>query len=152
MKNHMKKILLVMLIALASFAGARAQTALTPSFSNFPWSYNWVAATTTGVVGPYLPLVNPQVQGPPLSYTIDVYITGTLPSACTFEVQSSPDGIVWNTGAASISGDQTCLSATTTTYSFFSKPVRYLRINLGTLTGGDGTTKVYFFYTRGRTA
>ncbi len=141
----MKKLLAALVILVASFYAANAQTVPSPI-----WAYNWPYATATGVVGnSYISLGSGQ-YGYPSFYTIDVYVTGTLPSTCTFEVQSSPDGVVWNTGTASISGDQTCSSSTVLTYSFFTKPVRFMRINVGTLSGGDGTTKVYFFYTRGR--
>jgi hypothetical protein len=141
----MKRLLLMLVFMLASTGILFAQASPSPI-----WAYNWPYATATGVVGnSYISLGSGQ-YGYPSFYTIDVYVTGTLPSTCTFEVQSSPDGVVWNTGSASLSGDQTCSSSTVLTYSFFAKPARFMRINVGTLSGGDGTTKVYFFYTRGR--
>lgn len=145
----MKTLLLSLFAALCLAAPASAQV----SSPSTIWHYAWPAATATGQVGQYLVMpTNVQSGGPSSSYTVDVYVTGTLPSVCTFEVQSSPDGVVWNTGTASLSGDQSCSSATTLTYSFAFKPTAYLRVNIGTLTGADGTTKAYFFYTRGRNA
>lgn len=145
----MKQIFLSLLAALFLTISAGAQV----SSPSTIWHYAWPAATSTGQVGQYIVMpTNLQSGGPSSSYTVDVYVTGTLPSVCTFEVQSSPDGVVWNTGTASLSGDQSCSSATALTYSFAFKPTAYLRVNIGTLTGADGTTKVQFFYTRGRNA
>jgi hypothetical protein len=142
----MKRILLVLacLAALVSVP-AKAQISLPSTL----WHYTWPAATSTGQVGQYIVLASPlQSGGPTLSYTVDAYVTGTLPTTCTFEVQSSPDGVVWNTGAASLSGDTSCASASAVTVSFAFKPVAYIRINVMALSGGDGTTQVHFFYTR----
>lgn len=145
----MKRILLLLAVFAALVVPSQAQVAPASTL----WAYNWPAATATGVVGQYINLSsNLSSGGPSPTYSIDVYVTGTLPSVCTFEVQSSPDGVVWNTGAASPSGDITCASATDLLYSFAFKPARYIRVNIGTLTGADGTTKVNFFYTRGRDA
>lgn len=145
----MKRILFLLALFAALVVPSQAQI----SPSSTLWNYAWPSATATGVVGQYIVLNSPLSSGGPApAYSIDVYVTGTLPSVCTFEVQSSPDGIVWNTGAATPSGDISCASATDLLYSFGAKPVQYLRINIGTLTGADGTTKVKFFYTRARNA
>jgi hypothetical protein len=142
----MKRFLTIVALLLCGLAHAYAQ--VSPSTL---YTYNWPVATATGVVGQYLNFDNPLTGGgPPYSYTVQAYVTGTLPSVCTFEVQSSPDGAVWDTGTASLSGDQTCASATTLTYSFISKPVSNLRINIGTLTGADGTTQIHFFWKRAK--
>lgn len=142
---------IVFLLALLAAFVVPSQAQISPSSTL--WAYNWPAATSTGVVGQYIVLSsNLSSGGPSPTYSIDAYVTGTQPSVCTFEVQSSPDGVVWNSGTASPSGDVSCGSATDLLYSFAFKPVRYIRINLGTLTGADGTTKVFFFYTRGRDA
>lgn len=141
------------LFVLALFAALAISSQAQVSPSSTLWTYNWPAATATGVVGQYIVLTSPLSSGGPAPiYSIDAYVTGTLPSVCTFEVQSSPDGVVWNTGADTPTGDVSCASLTDKLYSITSKPVRYIRINLGTLTGADGTTKVFFFYTRGRNA
>jgi hypothetical protein len=116
-----------------------------------PGTYSWPLATATGVVGSPVTL-NAGNGGAPGSYSVQVYVTGTVPSVCTFEVQSSPDTVAWDTGVDTPSGDVTCASATVKTYSFNSKPVPYIRVNIGTLTGADGTTQIHFFYTRGRNA
>lgn len=144
----MKKLLSLFVMALAFCVSAIGQ--VNPSTL---WSTNWPVATTSGVVGGsgyYLNFDSVAVAlgGYPISYTVDVYVTGTLPSVCTFEVQSSPDGVGWNTGAASLTGDQPCNSATVLTYSVFSKPDSDIRINIGTLTGADGTTQIHFFWRR----
>lgn len=153
----MRKFLLSVLFLsalLSTSAGAQVKPAT-------PWSANWPAATSTGVVGGagyYLNLDNILAGGgPPTSYSIDVYITGTVPSVCTFEVQSSPDGVAWNTGTNSLTGDVSCGStaigaSNVLTYSVAFKPDSNIRINIGTLTGADGTTRVLFFYRRGRNA
>jgi hypothetical protein len=150
----MKRIFFLLALFAALVAPSQAQI----SPSSTLWNYAWPAATATGVVGQYLVLNTPLSSGGPApSYSIDVYVTGTVPSVCTFEVQSSPDGVVWSSGANSPSGDVSCGSTAVGAsndllYSFTSKPVQYLRINIGTLTGADGTTKVKFFYTRARNA
>lgn len=138
----MKKIICAVALLLISFAG-HAQS-ITPAN---PLEYNFPLATATGVVsGGYLVLDT--AGGPVANFSIDAYATGTIPSVCTFEVQTSPDGLVWNTGADTPTGDISCASATDKFYSIVSKPARYLRINIGTLTGADGTTRIKFFYTR----
>lgn len=141
----MRSLLALFVFLIASLCAAYGQ--VTPTSKG---EYNWPVATSTGVVGnQYLVLDANQSAGISAYYTIQVYITGTAPSVCTFEVQSSPDTVAWDSGVNSISGDQSCLGSTSNllTYSFYSKPARNIRINVGTLTGGDGTTSIKFFYT-----
>lgn len=148
LKDKTMKLLSVIAFLTLSLGAAIGQ--VNPST---PYSANWPVATATGVVGGagyYLNFDNLAGGGPPYSYTIDVYVTGTLPSVCTFEVQSSPDGTGWNSAATSLSGDVSCAatSSTMATYSFISKPDSDIRINIGTLTGADGTTQIRFFWRR----
>ena len=88
-------------------------------------------------------------NGAPNNFTIDAVTTGTAPTTCTFEVESSPDKVNWNSGSNSVSGPLDCSEGVLTT-SFFAKPVWYLRMKITALTGGDATTQVAFYYIRGR--
>lgn len=141
----MRRVITAFVVFIVSVLSLSAQ-----AYKTSPWEYNWPAATTTGVVGEYLILDSPQNGGSQSTFQIQVYITGTLPSACTFEVQGTPipsDPNSWSTGSNSVSGDQSCASATILSYPYFSKNERNIRINIGTLTGADATTKIWFFYT-----
>lgn len=145
----LNKLWVLVLLAVASSATLVlfAATASAQVYKATPWEYNWPIASTTGVVGQYLILDSPQGDRSTPAFTVEVYITGTQPSVCTFEIQDSPDGVAWSTGTASISGDQSCASSTPLPYHYFSKPVRNIRINIGTLTGADASTRIHFFYT-----
>jgi len=139
LESPLKKILVALAALALSLTAAFAQS-ITPTD---PKVYSWPGATATGPVGGYL------VFNAPTNFSIDAHVTGTVPSTCTFEIQASSDGVSWTTGAASLSGDVSCASATPLIYSIVAKPVLYVRVNIGTLTGADGTTRVLFNYTRG---
>lgn len=141
----MKKFLTAVLAALAlSFTG-HAQS-VTPSGP----IYNWAPVTATGVIVPYLSQLTS--LGAPNYYTVTVSVTGTVPSACTFEVESSEDGVKWSTGSTSLSGVVSCAAASGTSipYHFAYKPVSYVRLKVLSLTGADGTTRINFTYTKGK--
>ena len=145
----MKRLLsLLCLLCIVPFV-ASAQNVVTVTGSATTSAYTWPAMTATGVSSTYIYTLD--AVGAPSSFTIDEATTGTAPSTCTFEVESSPDGITWNSGSGSVSGVLDCHTAGLLTTSFISKPVRYLRINVLTFTGGDGTTRATFSYTRGQT-
>jgi hypothetical protein len=145
----MKRLLPLICLLCASSFVAGAQSVATVTGGAFPSAYTWPAVTAAGVSSTSIYTVN--ADGAPSSFTIDEATTGTAPTTCAFEVESSPDGVTWNSGAGSLSGSIDCHSAGLVTTSFISKPVRYLRINVTALTGGDGTTRVTFSYTRGQT-
>jgi hypothetical protein len=140
----MAKSLLSCLLIIASVVG-HAQTITGPAINSL---YTWPAMTSAGASA--TTLANYDANGAPSSFTIDAVTTGTAPTTCTFEVESSPDNVNWNTGSGSVSGPLDCHSPGVLTTSFFAKPVWYLRMKITALTGGDGTTKVTFSYIRGR--
>lgn len=141
----MKKLLSA-LFALLMPVAILAQSTAT---STVP-TYIWPAAAATGVIAPYLNQYNP--NGLPSNFTITVTNSGTVPSACTFEVESSEDGLNWSTGTTSLSGSQSCVAAAhvSVPVSIAYKPVTYIQIKVLTLTGADGTTTINFRYTRGK--
>lgn len=144
----MKRLLSLFCLLLTASFVASAQSVVTVTGNVSASAYTWTPMTAAGISSASIYTVNP--DGAPSSFTIDEATTGTAPTTCTFEVESSPDGVTWNSGAGSLSGALDCHTAGLLTTSFISKPVRYIRINVLTFTGGDGTTKVTFSYTRGQ--
>lgn len=126
---------------LSCAASLMAQTS-SPSGNRF---FDWKAVSATGAVAPSITLR----ASAPAFFTIDAVTTGTAPTTCTFEVESSPDGVNWNAGTSSLSGPLSCTAIGVLTTHFQGKAVRFLRVNLTALTGGDVTTSIQFFYTRG---
>jgi hypothetical protein len=144
------KTLAILFASLALSIFASAQSAVvTVTGQPFTPAYSWPAMTAAGVSSTSILTLGQ--DGAPSSFTIDEATTGTAPTTCTFEVESSPDGITFNSGSGSLSGSLDCHTVGLLTTSFISKPVRYIRINLLTFTGGDGTTRITFSYTRGQT-
>jgi hypothetical protein len=133
----MKKWCLSLCLLFIAVAAA-AQTSIPSSLL-----YNFPQVTTTGAVGSGLQFGSASQR--PANYTIDVSVTGTAPSACTFRVEGSNDNTTW------YGLDTTSPATTSCTTAFMehivSKPVLYLRINVVAYTAGDGTTKVIFHYT-----
>jgi hypothetical protein len=107
--------------------------------------YNWPAAATgtAGQLGSYLVFSGTSAPRP-ANYTIDVTVTGTTPSVCTFRVEGSSDGTTWY--GLDVTSPSTTGCTTNYMESITSRPVVYLRINL-TYTQGDATSKVVFHYT-----
>ena len=136
------KRLLACLFLIVSTAICCAQVNVPASLA-----YAWPAASGTGQLGQTLTF-NGTTAPRPGNYTIDASVSGTAPTACTFRVEGSFDGVTW------YGLDQTAPASTSCTTSFMehivSKPVLNLRINLVTYTAGDGTTQVVFHYTGGR--
>lgn len=81
----------------------------------------------------------------PDTYTIDVSVTGTAPTACTFRVEGSSDNTVWY--GLDVTGPATNSCTTSMMEHITSKPVLYLRLNVVSYTAGDGTTSAVFHYT-----
>jgi hypothetical protein len=119
---------------------AGAQTVAPPALL-----YVWPNATGTGQLGQYLAF-NGQNVARPGNYSIDWSISGTAPTACTFRVEGSFDGVNWY-GLDTTSPNSTSCT-TSNMESIAYKPVNYLRINLVTFTGAGGT--IIFHYTGGR--
>jgi hypothetical protein len=130
---------LAMCLCVKCYGQANVPSALT---------YTWPAAATgtAGQSGNYL-IFNGTTAPRPGNYTIDVSVSGTAPATCTFRVEGSSDTVNW------YGLDATAPATTSCTANFMEsiagRPVIYLRINL-TYTQGDGTTKVQFHYTGGR--
>ena len=149
-KKEAMKTLAILFASLALPIFALAQSAVvTVTGQPFTPAYSWPAMTAAGMSSTSIYTLSQ--DGAPSNFTIDAATSGTAPTTCTFEVESSPDGITFNSGSGSLSGSLDCHNVGILTTSFLSKPVRYMRINLLTFTGGDGSTKVTFSYTRGQT-
>lgn len=108
-------------------------------------TYDWAAATTgtAGQLGQYL-VLNGLNSPRPANYTIDVTVSGTAPSVCTFRVEGSSDASAWY--GVDVSSPSTNSCTANFMEHIASRPVRFLRINL-TYTQGDTTSKVVFHYT-----
>ena len=133
----MKKLLLRIMIVLFTVAPDAFSQAVVSSAG----LYNFGVVTTTGQLGSYLTYSG--VTAPPSNYTIDWSNPGTAPSACTFQVEGSSDGVHWY----GLTGATNCTAPSM--FHIISKPVELVRIDVLTYTAGDGTTAVNFNYTRG---
>jgi hypothetical protein len=109
-------------------------------------TFTWAGVKVAGPVGSPLNLS----QRPPALYTIHALTTGTAPTTCTFEVESSPDGVSthFDAGAKSLTNAQDC-SAVGLATATINKPANYIRINVTAFTGGDSSTLVTFTFERG---
>ena len=95
-------------------------------------------------VGPMATFVSfEDAYAAPSTHTIACAVTGTPPSACTFQVEGSLDGINWFTLTAPQDG------TTSSIFHIADKPVAFLRITVLTYTAADVTTTVNLSYTRG---
>lgn len=107
--------------------------------------YAWTTPTGTGQLGNYLILTLNATTPPPANYSIDWSLSGTAPVACTFRVEGSFDNVNWF--GLDTTSPATTSCTTSNMESLAYKPVNYLRINIVSWTGGDGTTKVIFHFT-----
>lgn len=130
------------LLFLSCAASLMAQTTTSPYGNRY---YDWKSVSAAGVVAPSITLR----ASAPAFFTVDAVTTGTAPTTCTFEVESSPDGVNWNAGTNSLSGPLSCAAIGVLTTHFQGKAARFLRVNITALTGGDQTTSIQFYYTRG---
>jgi hypothetical protein len=136
----MKKLFLLILLSFAYSCRAQVQAPAA-------LLYQWPAASATGQLGQYLVFGGTSVARPG-NYSIDWSLSGTAPTACTFRVEGSFDGVNWYGLDTTSPASTSC--TTSNMESIVYKPVNYLRINLPTYTAGDGTTVVTFHYTGGR--
>ena len=112
-------------------------------------AYQYAPVTGTGQLGRWITYGNTYV--PPSSHTLDWSDAGTAPTACTFQVEGSSDGVHWYAISANAAGTSPVLSCTSGgMFHIAFKPVLLLRINILTYTAGDSTTAVSFNYTRGQ--
>ena len=140
-----KSIVSALIVALSIFIAPVIKAQDTPSQSLL---YTWNTPTTTGQLGKYIILTfaPPQGQKPaPHVFTIDWSLSGTVPSACTFRVEGSFDGVNWY--GLDTTSPATTSCATSGMESLAYKPVYYLRINVVTWTTGDSTTVAHFQFT-----
>ncbi len=147
MRNRILPILIgLCLIAGVSAAQTSPATYVTP---NNGVTYNWPPVTTTGQLGSYLYQFQNGVTSGSSNFNIDWTDTGTAPSACTFRVEGSSDGIAW-TGLDIAAPGTDPLPCTLSNMVFITdKPVRFVRVNIVSYTAGDATTVLIFHYTRG---
>ena len=133
--------------AIALFVGLLFSTVQNTQAQDVPSQallYQWTTPTTTGQLGKYIILV--QNQSPSSgNYTIDWSLSGTAPSACTFRVEGSFDGVNWYGLDTTSPASTSC--ATSGMEGLAYKPVYYLRINVVTWTTGDSTTVAHFQFT-----
>lgn len=139
MKRFVSVLALAIGFALVSHAQTPAPTAQT---------YTWAAVPTgnAGQLGNYIALTGLNAPRPSI-HTVDVTVSGTTPSVCTFRVEGSADASAW------YGLDTTSPTTTSCTASFMesivNRPVQFLRIFV-TFTQGDATTSVIFHWTGGR--
>lgn len=133
------KRLLSLLILLATVP-ALAQTQAPQSLT-----YAWATPAGTGQLGNYL-IFNGNTRPRPGNYSIDWSITGSAPSACTFRVEGSFDGVNWFGLDTTAPNSTSCTSSNMESIAY--KPVNYLRINIVSWTAGSGS--IAFHYTGGR--
>jgi len=143
MKTAVRLGLLFVLAAIGWIQPAAAQKVIDSSLS-----YTWPAAVTgtSGQMGQFIVLSGTNAPRPG-NYTIDVSVSGTTPSTCTFRVEGSSDASNWYGLDVTSPSTNSC----TANYmeSITNRPVQFIRINL-TYTQGDATTKVVFHFTGGR--
>jgi hypothetical protein len=137
----MKRVIRAVIAALCLFLPLVA-SAQTIAPSNLV--YVWPTVSTTGQLGNYLAFgADPSANLPiPANYSIAWSISGTAPTACTFRVEGSIDGINWFGLDTTYPASTSCLTAGAESIAF--KPFPYMRINVPTYTQGDGTTAVVF--------
>ncbi len=133
-------IYLVLLLA-ASFAYPQANAPLSLSYTFSP-----VAAV--GQLGSYLVFAgggNTASPPRPSTYTVDWSVSGTVPTACTFRVEGSSDGVNWY--GLDVASPSTVSCVASNMEWIANRPVLYLRVNVVSYAGGDATTRVVFHYT-----
>lgn len=138
----MKKLFPLFLVLAAALipAPTQAQTQIGQSLL-----FTWATPTTTGQLGNYL-IFNGNTTPRPGNYSIDWSISGTAPSACTFRVEGSFDGVNWFGLDTTSPSTTSCTSSNMESIAY--KPVNYLRVNIVTWTSGGGT--IAFHFTGGR--
>jgi hypothetical protein len=126
--------LFIAFVLLLAAAAAFAQQGAPYAASRLPVNGLYDFATVAGTG--YTEYINLAAQGIPFNnHTIELSITGTAPSVCTFQVEGSSNGTNWY----SISGSQSCTASEM--FHIITKPVRYLQVHVLTYTG----TGVLFF-------
>lgn len=114
-----------------------------------PPAYSWSKVTATGQLGHYINLMNAQT-GAPARVTISFDVTGTAPSACTFRIEGSADGVAWTGLDVAAPGADTTPCTSSNQVYVNDKVVQKLRVYIVSYTPGDGTTSVVFSFTGGR--
>lgn len=104
--------------------------------------YTFPAVNAVGPVVPLLTFVSATspIIFPPVTSTVDWFITGTAPTVCTAEVDGSSNGTTWYPIATGI----TCTAAG---HIVVTGPVLQMRVNVLTYTGASAT--VTFAFTSG---
>jgi len=137
----MKKIFAVLMLAF----GLIATTLQAQDKPSQALLYAWKTPTATGQLGNYLILSLDSSSPSPNNYSIDWSLSGTAPSACTFRVEGSFDGVNWFGLDTTAPATTDC--TTSNMESIVYKPVLFLRVNVVSWTAGDGTTKAVFHFT-----
>jgi hypothetical protein len=125
MHNFLKRLVIVLFVfGCLSCFGQTTQTVFLPvgGYYDFPVL---TTATHTTVLDLRKSLVK--------THTIEISLTGT-PSVCTYRVEGSSNSTNWY----DISGTQSCL--TNNMFHITDKPIRYIRINVLSLTGTASLT------------
>lgn len=137
----MKKFLAALILMLAAGV-AHGQASVG---ANLQYSWLTTATTVAGQLGQYV-FLNGTTAPRPSQYSVDWNVTGTAPTACTYNLQGSSDQVNWY----NLDGAQAIPCTVSGNNFVLSKPVLAIRIQLVTFTRGDATTVVKFFYNGGR--
>jgi len=139
----MKKIFAAIVLFVSTLFGT-VQNTQAQDIPSQALLYQWATPTTTGQLGKYIILVQNQLPSPG-NYTIDWSLSGTAPSACTFRVEGSFDGVNWFGLDTTSPASTSCTTSGMESIAY--KPVYYLRINIVFYTTGDSTTVAHFQFT-----
>jgi hypothetical protein len=143
--DEMKKFTLIaMLLAVLGIFSFSSPSWAATDVPTSALTYTCLTPTTTGQLGAYLILAT-SAAASPNDFTIDWTVYGTAPSACTFRVEGSFDGVTWYGLDTTSPASTSC--TTSNMESIVYKPVAFLRINIVTWTNGDATTVTAFHFT-----
>ena len=110
--------------------------------------FGQVAAT--GVLGQYADFSS--YSASPATHTVYWSNAGAAATACTFQVEISPNHVTWDPVGNSTGVVFSCndvAAGTQNHITFTSTPATFVRVRVNTYTAGSGTTAVVFSYTRG---
>ncbi len=134
-----KTFLLAVAMLLAAAFNPSFGQAVTPG----PGGYTSIGVVAnTGQIGS--PITFQSSFAAPSNHTFAWFNAGTAPTACTFEVDGSLDGIHWYALTAT---NTDCTQPSMLHIAY--KPVDFIRVQINTYTAANGTTAVNFQYVRG---
>lgn len=146
-----RKFVSGLVVALGMLVAAAAPTQVVAT-TNLQYTWTATSMATAGQLGSYIVFNNTNASRP-IYNTFQVATSGTAPSACTFQVEYSQDGVTWTVAQMAdgtftqITNPPSCAAALTGLWYLW--PTVYMRIHLVSFTAGDSTTVVKFYWTGG---